>query len=451
MLQVATDRLTRPFGEVYDDWMRRYAAEGPVLVNFRSLVGSNSGVDRYTHLLHPYPAKLLLNIPLFFLNCEQLGTGGRLLDPFCGTGTVLLEGLIAGREIIGCDSNPLARLITSAKTTFVPRSEVEHALDELKKAIPTRGRAAPTGTVRLERWFTPKACMALSRLTRGIGRLAPSTATTFLTACASATIGRLSLTDPRISVPVQLDPSRPGLTDAQRADRVAWLASRQRADAFAVFERTVFDNLARMDRLRTQLGPWPAPRILADARAASSEGLVDLVITSPPYASAQKYIRASSLSLQWLGLAPNGLRHLERRNIGCEHWGKDDLSGPLEDIVPSAREVLAKVGEINPLRRHIAAQFLRDMADSIREIARTVRHGGYMVLVIGNNVVAGHPFDSRTYLSDIAAGCGFRLELELIDPIRSRGLMTKRAGTAGPIAHEWILVFRRVASEPSDV
>ena len=50
---------------------------------------------------------------------------------------------------------------------------------------------------------------------------------------------------------------------------------------------------------------------------------VQLVITSPPYAGAQKYIRASSLNLGWTQLAKvEELPHLDKKNIGRENYRK---------------------------------------------------------------------------------------------------------------------------------
>src|SRR5215208_5509483 len=80
----------------------------------------NSGIDRATHLMHAYPAKLLPNIPVFFLYSGALsGRDSLVLDPFCGTGTVLLESLLAGCRATGADTNPLARMITQAKVTHI--------------------------------------------------------------------------------------------------------------------------------------------------------------------------------------------------------------------------------------------------------------------------------------------------------------------------------------------
>src|ERR1700719_1933689 len=107
----------------------KYQAHGePVVVNFRELLPLHSGVDRATHLMHSYPAKLLLNIPLFFLSCEQIGMPGRLFDPFCGSGTVLVEGALKGWQLAGADANPLARLITKTKLTFLQPEKIEDAV-----------------------------------------------------------------------------------------------------------------------------------------------------------------------------------------------------------------------------------------------------------------------------------------------------------------------------------
>src|SRR5438552_14543498 len=107
MLQRNLDPLARNYDEVLASLEREYDSGQPVKVDFRKLVGVGSGVDRFTHLIHPYPAKLLLNIPQFFLNCSRLGGPGQVVyDPFCGSGTVLLEGLVSGWKILGSDSNP---------------------------------------------------------------------------------------------------------------------------------------------------------------------------------------------------------------------------------------------------------------------------------------------------------------------------------------------------------
>ncbi len=98
---------------------QQYAGKGETIcVDFKNLVPEIVKPERFTHLIHPYPAKLLANIPYFFLQSEMFcPQKGVVLDPFCGAGTVLLEALLSGKSAIGADANPIARLI-KAKTQY---------------------------------------------------------------------------------------------------------------------------------------------------------------------------------------------------------------------------------------------------------------------------------------------------------------------------------------------
>lgn len=82
---------------------KQYSENGNAIeVDFRSLVPAIVTPERYTHLIHPYPAKLLVNIPYYILNSGRYcPKGGLVLDPFCGAGTVMLEALLNGCNSIG--------------------------------------------------------------------------------------------------------------------------------------------------------------------------------------------------------------------------------------------------------------------------------------------------------------------------------------------------------------
>jgi len=71
----------------------------------------------FTHIYHDYPARMIPQIPrkLFeILNVRK----GMLFDPYCGSGTTLVESLMNGMDAVGTDINPLARLISKAKTDY---------------------------------------------------------------------------------------------------------------------------------------------------------------------------------------------------------------------------------------------------------------------------------------------------------------------------------------------
>ncbi|MET3518857.1 DNA methyltransferase [Mesorhizobium abyssinicae] len=403
----------------------------PVAVNFRSLVPLGSGVDRATHLFHSYPAKLLLNIPLFFVNCSKYSSANDVVyDPFSGSGTVLVEALLAGRRALGADANPLARLIATAKTTHVDTDVIFTAMDAIVSNINLRRQVPFTTTIKKDMWFSETVVQSLGALLYSIRKNTTGNILTFMEVCFSACVKRLSVSDPRLSVPVRL-----------KGDALSKHVLNAPA-TIDLFTKVVVMNCARLGKMPTGC----TSLIHTDARQAQPCGALqaNLIITSPPYAGAQKYIRASSLSIGWLGLAPSDrLRELEKLNIGREHFRKSDYSADIQPLLPGAREILAKIKSVNPLRSHITDTYLREMDDAASAIVSRLRQHGHLVLVVGDNMICGQTFPTSHFVKEIFTTKGLSTVLELVDDIRSRGLMTKRNKTAGTIEREHVIVFQK--------
>ena len=86
-----------------------------------------------THGLHPYPAKYIPQIPNALIQ-EFSRLGDNVGDIFCGSGTTLVEGLMLRRNVIGLDANPLAVLISNAKTTPLQPGDKELLLELIDRA-----------------------------------------------------------------------------------------------------------------------------------------------------------------------------------------------------------------------------------------------------------------------------------------------------------------------------
>lgn len=86
-----------------------------------------------THGIHPYPAKFIPQIPNALIQ-ELSSVGDTIGDIFCGSGTTLVEALTLKRHAVGIDANPLACLISKAKTTAITEDDARQ-LSELKVAI----------------------------------------------------------------------------------------------------------------------------------------------------------------------------------------------------------------------------------------------------------------------------------------------------------------------------
>ncbi|MBS1502591.1 MAG: MerR family DNA-binding transcriptional regulator [Bacteroidetes bacterium] len=78
-----------------------------------------------THSVHPYPAKFIPQIPRTLIR-ELASTGDTVLDPFCGSGTTLVEAVRMECNAVGIDANPLACMISRAKTTKLDENGVIH-------------------------------------------------------------------------------------------------------------------------------------------------------------------------------------------------------------------------------------------------------------------------------------------------------------------------------------
>lgn len=421
------DDLPLKFEKIID----QYSITGtPVEVNFRSLVPYGSGIDRATHLFHSYPAKLLPNIPFFFLNCGLLEEAGSVVyDPFCGTGTVLVEALVSGHKAAGADSNPLARKISRAKTSPIPLHIISAELEAVSFRAKTISPAKFSPVVDVGKWFTDEAQVELGRLREAIRLIDNEVVREFFEVSFSQCVKKVSLADPRNSVPVR---RKDDLEDSR--------------DISKLFIETATQNAKRLQRIPSERSPvW----ISTDARhilgADTAGGLeADIVITSPPYAGAQKYIRASSLSLGWLGLAPDDrLRNLETLNIGREHLTKDEQNLDKTGFSDELISILEKVERKNKLRASIFGLYIQEMRSAIAASVSSLKSGGYFVLVIGDNQVCGYPVQTSKFIKELLEREGLTVKVEMVDAINSRGLMTKRNKTAGIISHEHVIVFKK--------
>lgn len=431
----------------------------PIEVNFRELIPELNNADRFTHLIHTYPAKLLAHIPYFFLNNSIFSKpGDNVLDPFCGSGTVLLESILSGRNAYGVDANPLARLISRVKISNLNADQLEIEFKHLKKSIikSTSNDYSHPDVVNIDYWFLPHIKDQLSEILASVKKIKTPMVRDFFLVCFSNCSKKVSLADPRVSVPVKLKYEHYPKDHPFRAQNLRKLEELKTVNVLDKFSMVVSENLRRFrsyNSIESNLGNGElvsnnAKKILCPSDNGFNgmkEESVDLIITSPPYAGAQKYVRASSLNLGWTELAKSSdLRKLDKLSIGRENYRKYEYSAPIETGIDEADKLLKDIYVVNPLRAHIASNYLVEMRIALEETVKTLKVGGHFVLVAANNQVCKKEFRTQEYLRKIAESLGLKLEMRLIDDIKSYGLMTKRNKTASIITREWILVFKKL-------
>ena len=398
--------------------------------------------NTYTHNFHWYPAKLFPEIPARILDLLRLRPGTVVLDPFCGSGTVLVEAAARNCFPIGFDINPIARLISRAKTTPLSPRSLGPLLGHILTAARTL-RNRPASDHIPPYWFTSPARTGLYRLYQSITAVAtnPRHADFFLTALTNIT-RRCSLADPYIPPPVKMRPDRFEIAGPRYRKAYERTMSLHISDIYQLFASVANTNMTRLSRF--DHGPIPTPRI-SSASALSMhlpDSSVDVVITSPPYCGAQKYIRTFRLELLLLGYSPSQIRRLDHATLGTEKsvWSEPHHS-PF--LTREQHVIIDRIMARNSRRARMLELYLDGLHKFAIELERVLKPGAHAFVSLGQSHFSAIPVDLADCFLQFTRRRGYTLEARLTDQIPTRLMITKRSSTANVIPADNILWLRK--------
>ena len=201
----------------FDKMQDRYAKnQKPIKFSFRKFVRTNLNIKRsdvYSHNIHSYPGRLFPYIPILFLSTNKFcPANGKILDPFSGSGTVLLESIVNPyfkRNVYGIEINPLGRLISKVKTTPINPTELDFNVDNLLKMIKKANRIKKFKPsipefANIDLWFSGSAKNGLGKIRACIEQSEDSNCKDFFWVCFSRLVRNVSRADPNIPPPVLL-------------------------------------------------------------------------------------------------------------------------------------------------------------------------------------------------------------------------------------------------------
>ena len=400
-------------------------------------------IDYVTHGIHPYTAKLVPLIPRYFIE-KYTEEGDIVLDPFCGSGTTLLEARLLGRNAIGIDINPLAKLISDVKTTPINLNRLDYAIKSVREQLRRDASRVTIDFPNRDYWFCKSAQSELARIRLSIERLSghlEDSTYRFLQLCFSSIIRKSSYADPRIA-------------KIYRSGRMlekyksGWVPR-----PIQYFEDSIERNYVRIKNLTELMSSNSnyVRVIRGDARELlsiaeqSGIGKLDFIITSPPYINAQDYFRSYKLELWWLGLAtPEETICLKRQAIGTENTFGIDHNSTLKNEIQILNKVCDAISEIDKTKSAIVYKYFQNMKLVFDQCNNVLKEGGYFCLITGNNTICGINVPTCKILSYIAESIGFKVVEMGRDKIRDRALPPGRNHNGGIIKEEWITVYQKV-------
>jgi DNA modification methylase len=319
------------------------------------------GFHTYAARLHPETARRLVAR----LSAER----ATVLDPFCGSGTVLVEARALGRRAVGVDANPLAVRLARLKTTpagerlreamITGATRVAEVAEDRRKARAGSSRRYPPDDVAA---FAPHTLLELDGLRTGLE----------------------AERDPEVRSALYLVLSSILIKVSRRAGDTSERGREPRIAAgypSRLFVKKTEELTRRLAAIEPALAEGPDARVLeGDARELQgvADASVDLVVTSPPYPGVYDYAVQHALRLRWLGLQAE---RFDRAEIGAR------------------RRARAEPGRA-------IAEYEDDMASVLAAVARTLRPGGLAVLVVADGAIGDRAVRMDELLGGLARGAG---------------------------------------------
>ena len=425
-------RLTFSHSVTYTDTlnMRTWQA---LLENAHSTSGRRKEPKYATHGIHPYKGKFYPQLVKSLINISGIGVGAKVFDPFCGSGTTILEAFLNGYRAFGCDMHPLAVKITKAKTNIlsVNEDECKKVLSKLLEKLANAPANFPQRTSQfveeiineIYSWFPKPVIHKMNWLLSQIRAINNENISEFLEVIFSSIVRDISQQDPRDlrirrrDVPIEDAPVielfMERLTDQFNLLQSFW----------KVEEHQPFWTIAP----QTVLGDCRKAKTITDLNLAKAT--IDLIVTSPPYSTALPYIDTDRLSLLTLFNMQSKERGLlEERLTGSREISKREKA-TLDSTLNCSTEVIGLPYTLLQLVRNIHSRneqaksgfrkqnvpatllrYFHDMSLAFDNMAYVLKTGASAFVVVGDSkTTAGEeviPIPTTNLLVEIATQRG---------------------------------------------
>jgi tRNA G10 N-methylase Trm11 len=413
---------------------------------------------RYTHYLFRYPAKFHPPVARALLE-RHTQPGDRVLDCFCGSGTLLVEAALTGRSAIGSDVDPVAAFVSRVKASPLDGVRLRKRWVELQKRLEPLerspeeyddlqwediderkyrrelGRLEVPAIPNLFHWFRRYVIVDLACIKKELAALGATRAErAFFLLCFASIIRNCSNADP---VPVSGLEVTSHMKKRDEEGRVI--------NPFELYERIVGRALQGMDDYAARVVDGTTVSVLkADATRLTRKlkEQVDAVITSPPYHGAVDYYRRHQLEMFWLDFTRS---QQDRLDLLDHYIGR--LRVPARDpLLKRSTDALSpkleqEMRAVNGARANGFRHYRLAMHLVFEQLSQLLKPGAPAAFVVGHSVWNGSALDTSVLFEELSAPW-FEPADYYSYPVSNRYMSYSRHNGAS-IDREYVLVFSR--------
>lgn len=452
----------------------------------------NEDTTAFTHGLHTYPATMIYPISRNIISkVKEIYPINSLLDPFSGSGTVPVEGVLAGiPNVYATDMNPLAILLTEVKSNALYPKKLSQDFKVLQESInssykyhneildtiddfilsqnlditdkKTWGENAPVyikqflqqkrSTINVPNfknigyWFKPKILLELSLISQEIQKVNNIKFKKFYIVAFSELLRLVS-----------------------NRRNGEFKMYRMPAEKIKTFEPNVLDtfhsillkNIKKMEEFYTEtktLAPSNIHIKLDNAKELVSipDNSIDLLITSPPYGDSRTtvaYGQFSRLTLQWNDFLEN------KDDINNESMKLDNkLMGGIkyrngyayELSSPTLKTALNNIVSKDLERSGDVFSFYKDLDMCLEATSKKSKKGTYQFWVVGNRTVKEVYLETDKILAELAQAHNLQYITTFTRNIHNKVMPSKNSpsnktgATVSTMLNEYIVILKKL-------
>ena len=328
-----------------------------------------------THNFHPFPAKFIPQIPQIMIN-EFTKPSDTVFDPFCGSGTTLVESKILGRNSIGTDLHPIGAFASKVKTTKISKLSLQKIPAVVKHIEEKIDIYYEKNKIDFEvpeffnrdHWFQKNVQAELAIIKGTVNmKIKNKDLKNFILNAMSAIIVHAS--------------NQNGETRYAAIEK-----NIQDKKTLELFKKKLDDMIERIKEFNTKASDCTCDVHSSDTRELDflEDSSVDFMITSPPYPNTYDYYLYHKHRMFWLDLA-------------WEHMKKDEIGSRLK----------------HSSQRQGIESYLDDMNKCFSHFHRILKKNGYFTFVIGDCVINKKRYSGLDLTKKMAEKNGFKVVSKL--------------------------------------